>query len=260
MKRNKVAWLLLAPLALLGLGVGVTERGENEVEAALNRAQETWLRQDYEAALDEYKSVYREYPKSRHAPTALWETASIYYSHHYDLDRTIQYLEKLIKEYPGSLQAKDALLRLAEIYETEDRDLKRATEYWEQALQREGSFKERRQAQLKLGDAYLKQHRLTEAEKHLLEAVAEAADDHLGQQAHIRLGTIAQIKSEHQVAIDFFEAAMAWEECQECRNQARLGLFESHQFLGDIPAAISVAEAIPKEQRPELAELLSRAQ
>jgi len=204
----------------------VTERGENEVEAGLKRAQEPGRAEDYEGAIKQYQSLHREYPKSRHAPAALWEAAGIYYSHHYDLERAAQVLGELIIEYPTSPLVKDALLRLAEIHKAEDRDLDRAVEYWERALARNLSPKERRHGACKLGDTHLKQRRLEDAGGYLQEAGAAKADDRLGQQALIRLGTITQIR--------FFEPTMASDECQECRAQA-----------------IAISEAIPREKHPK---------
>ena len=88
--------------------------------------------------------------------------------------------------------------------------------------------------------------------------MAWKANDRLGQQVHIRLGTIAQIEGDHQAAIDSFEAAMMNDECQECRAQARLGLVESYEFIGNLAKAIAIAKAIPREQHPEAAFLLER--
>lgn len=204
----------------------MTERGENEVEAGLKRAQETCRAEDYEGAIKQSQSLHREYPKSRHAPAALWEAASIYYSHQSDLERATQVLGELIIEYPTSPLAKDARLRLAEIHKADDRDLDRAVEYWERALERNLSPKERRHVAFKLGDTHLKQRRLEDARGYLQEGGAAKADDRLGQQALIRPGTIAQIR--------FFEATMASEECQECRAQA-----------------IAIPEAIPREKHPK---------
>ena len=256
--RNRQRWVLLLPILLFGLGVGVTRRGESEVEAGLKRAQEAWRSEDYEGAIEQYQSLHHEYPKSRYAPTALWEAAGIYYSHHYDLERATQLLGKLVADYPKSPKAKIALLRLAEIHEAEDRDLDLAVEYWEQALERNLSPQQRRQVVFKIGDTHLKQRRLEEARHHLQEAAAWKTDDRLGQQAHIRLGTIAQIEGDHQAAIDFFEAAMAHNECQECRAQALLGLVESYEFIGDLAKAVAIAKAVPREQYPEAAFLLDR--
>lgn len=194
---NRQGWVLLLPLVLFGLGVGITERGENQAESGFKRAQGAWRSEDYEGAIEQYQSLHREYPKSRYAPAALWEAAGIYYSHHYDLERATHYLGKLIAKYPKSPQSKDALLRLAEIHEAEDRDLDLAVEYRKRALERNLSPKERRHVAFKLGDTHLKQGRLEEARHHLQEAVAEKADDRVAQQAHIRLGTIAQIENDH---------------------------------------------------------------
>ncbi len=249
--RIRQSWLPLLPLALFGVGVGVTERGENEGEAGLRRAQETWRSQDYEGAIEQYRALHREHPKSPYAPTALWEAAGIYYSRHYNLESATRLLRKLVAEYPQSPQAKDALLRLAEIHEGEDRDLDLAVEFWEKALERNLSPQQRRQVTFKLGDTHLKQRRLGKARRYLQEAVAWKTNDRLGQQAHIRLGTIAQIEGDHQAAIDFFEAAMASNECQECRTQAQLGLVESYEFTGSPAKAIAIAEAIPREQHPQ---------
>ena len=256
--RNRQSWILLLPLVLFGLGVGVTERGENEVEAGFKRAQEAWRSEDYESAIQQYRSLQRDYPKSRYAPAALWEAAAIYYSHHYDLERATQHLGKLIAQYPTSPLAKGALLRLAEIHEAEERDLDLAVEYWERALERNLSLRERRQVAFKIGDTHLKQRRLDEASRYLQESVAEKADDRLGQQAYIRLGTIAQIENDHQTAIDFFEAVMVSDECQECRAQAQLGLVESYEFIGNLAKAMAIAEAIPREQHPASLFLLDR--
>ena len=238
----------------------MTERGENEAEACLDRAQEMRRHKDYEGAIKLYQLLHREHPKSRHAPPALWKAAGVYYRQYYNLEQATQLLRKLIAEYPNSPLVKDALLRLAEIHEAEDRDLDLAEEYWKRARGRNLSPKERRQSAFRLGDIHLQQGRIEEAKRYLQEVTAAKANDRLGQQGLMRLGTIAQMESEHQTAIHFFEEAMASDECQECLVQAQRRLAESYEFMGNHTQASVIAERNFREHPPGARSLVDQVE
>lgn len=244
-------------LVLVGVAAILFRFGHDQAGAEFQRAHELWLDGEYRAAARLYESVRRHHPNSRHAAEALWEVASIHYSHHYDLAEARSHLEDLLSQYPASRRVDDALLRLAEIHETGENDLGAAVKYWSLILQRELSAEERREILYKRGRALLKLEQLADAERDLRTAAGGAAD-HLSQQAHVCLGTIAQIRGDHHEAVRVFEKSRTLGRCGECLLQGRLSMIESFEYTGELDKAIEIAGVLDKTGYPKAGELIVR--
>jgi tetratricopeptide (TPR) repeat protein len=231
--------------------------GHDQAEADFERARDLWLTGEYRAATRVFESVRRLHPDSRHAAEALWEIASIYYSHHYDLSEARTHLEELVSRYPTSARVGDALLRLAEIHEAGEYDLAAAVKYWSLVLDRKLSPEERREILYKRGRALLKLEQIDESERDLWAASGDSSD-HLSQQAHVCLGTIAQIRGDHREAVRLFEKTRELGRCGECRLQCRLSMIESFEYTGELDRAIEIAGVLDKTGYPKAGELIVR--
>ena len=250
--RSALPWLVLVVVAAILLRYGHDEAG-----VEFERARELWLAGEYRAAARTYERVGRIYPDSRHAAEALWEIASIHYSHHYDLSEARSNLENLLSRYPASRRVDDALLRLAEIHEAGGYDLAAAVKYWSRFLGRKESAEALREVLYKRGRALLKLERLDAAERDLWAAAGESSD-HLSQQAHVCLGTIAQIRGDHREAIRLFEKTRELGRCGECLLQCRLSMIESFEYTGELDRAIDIATVLDKTGYPKAGELIVR--
>ena len=144
MPEAKLKFVLPVPFLVFGLGVWLYFRTENEARVQITRAKEKWRQGSYAEAVDLYRSVWQQYPKSRFADDALWEIGTIYYVNFYDIQQASAYFERLVREYPERPLAQEAYLRLAEIYAIGLQDLPRAIEYWKQALVVDSSGRFRR--------------------------------------------------------------------------------------------------------------------
>lgn len=250
--RFALPWLVLAATtAILFL------YGHDQAGTEFERARDLWLAGDYRGATRVYESVRRLHPESRHAAEALWEIASIYYSHHYDLTEARTRLEKLVSRYPASPRVNDALLRLAEIHEVGEVDLAAAVDYWSRALERDLASEEQREILYKRGRARLKLEQIAESERDLWAAAGDSSD-HLSQQALVCLGTIAQIKGDHREAVRLFEKTLDLGRCGECLLQGRLSMIESFEYTGELDKAIRIAEVLDKTGYPKAGELIVR--
>lgn len=250
--RASVPWLVLvAAAAVLFL------YGHDQAAAEFERAREMWLAGEYRPATRVYEKIRRHYPDSRYAAEALWEIASIHYSHHYDLTEARARLEELLSLYPASPRVDEAFLRLAEIHEAGEADLPAAVNYWSQALDRRLPSEDRREILYKRGRALLKLEQLDESERDLRAAAGDASD-HLSQQAHVCLGTIAQIRGDHREAIRLFEKTRGLGRCGECLLQCRLSMIESFEYTGELDKAIKVAGVLDKTGYPKAVELIVR--
>lgn len=250
--RSMVPWLVLVAAAAILFCYGQDQAG-----AEFERAREMWLAGEYRPATRAYEKIRRQYPESRYAAEALWEIASIYYSHHYDLTETRARLEELLSLYPASPRVNEALLRLAEIHEAGEADLAAAVNYWSRALDRRLPPEDRREILYKRGRALLKLEQLDESERDLRAAASDAAD-HLSQKAHVCLGTIAQIKGDHREAVRIFEKTRELGRCGECLLQCRLSMIESFEYTGELDKAIKIAGELDKTGYPKAVELIVR--
>lgn len=250
--RSAFPWLVLVVAAAV-----LFVCGRDQAAAEFERARNLWLAGEYRAATRVYDDLRRSHPESRHASEALWEVASIYYSHHYDLTEARTHLEELVSEYPASPRVNDALLRLAEIHENGENDLASAADYWTRVLVRELSSEERREILYKRGRARLKLEQFAEAERDLWAAAGDSVD-HLSQQAHVWLGTIAQIRGDHLEAVRLFEKTQELGRCGECLLQSRLSMIESFEYTGELDEAIKIAGVLDKTGYPKAGELIVR--
>ena len=244
-------FVLVAAAAILFL------YGRDQAGAEFERAREMWLAGEYRPATRAYEKIRRLHPDSRYAAEALWEIASIHYSHHYDLTQARARLEELLSRYPDSARVNEALIRLAEIHEAGGGDLAAAVKYWSRVLDRRLPPGERREILYKRGRALLKLEQLDESQRDLLEA-ARGASDHLSQQAHVCLGTIAQIRGDHREALRLFEKSRELGRCGECLLQCRLSMIESFEYTGELDRAIEIAGVLDKTGYPKAVELIVR--
>ena len=250
--RSAAPWLVLVAVAAI-----LFHYGQDRAGAEFERAREMWLAGEYRPATRAYEKIRRQYPGSRHAAEALWEIASIYYSHHYDLTEARERLEELLSLYPASPRVNEALLRLAEIHEAGEADLAAAVNYWSLALDRQLPAEDRREILYKRGRALLKLEQLDESERDLRAAAGDEAD-HLSQQAHVCLGTIAQIRGDHQEAVRIFEKTRELGRCGECLLQCGLSMIESFEYTGELDRAIEIAGVLDKTGYSKAVELIVR--
>lgn len=249
--RSALPWVVLVATAAI-----LVLYGQDQPGAEFERARELWLTGEYRAATRVFENIRRLHPGSRHAAAALWEIASIHYSHHYDLSEARTHLEDLVSQYPASPRVDDALRRLAEIHEAGENDLAAAVKYWSLALDRKLPPDERREILYRRGRALLKLERLDESERDLW--AASDSPDHLSQQAHVCLGTIAQIRGDHREAVRLFEKTRELGRCGECLLQCRLSMIESFEYTGELDRAIEIAGVLDKTGYPKAGELIVR--
>jgi len=249
--KDSYKFVLFLPFLIFGSGVWLYFQTENEVRVQMARAQAYWRSGAFEDAISCYEAVCRNHPTSRYADDALWEIATIYYFNQYDVNRALSCFQRLVTSYPGAPLAKESHLKLAEINESILKDLKAAIDHWNEALRADSSLRSRRLINFKLGTAYLKLDRFDEALRHFRGIANDGLDDHLADQACIRVGSILQIEKKYESSLSFFSAVLNRTECSDCRIRAKLGLIESYEFMDDLPRAIEVAESIQPGDYPE---------
>jgi len=215
------------------------------------QAQARWRVGAFEDAIALYESVSRNYPASRYADDALWEIATIYYFNFYDVNRALSCFQRLASGYPGTPLAKESHLKLAEINEIVLKDVSTAIEHLNEALSEEPSIRLRRVICFKLGSAYLKLDRFDEAQRQFASILRDGVDDHLSDQASIRIGSILQIGRKYEESVPCFMGVLDRTKCKDCKVRAKLGLIESYEFMDDLPKAIAVAKSMEPGEYPE---------
>ena len=249
--KDNYKFVLFLPFLIFGAGVWLYFQTENEVRAQMAQAQARWRVGDYDDAVTLYESVSQNYPASRYADDALWEIATIYYFNFYDVNRALSCFQRLATGYPGTPLAKESHLKLAEINEIVLKDVGAAIAHLNEALAQDPSIRSRRLICFKLGSAYLKLDRFDEAQRQFASVIRDGLDDHLADQASIRIGSILQIGKKYGDSLPFLLGVLDRTKCSDCRARAKLGLIESYEFMDDLPKAIAVAKSIDPGEYPE---------
>jgi tetratricopeptide (TPR) repeat protein len=249
--RDSYRFVLFLPFLIFGAGVWLYFQTENEVRVEMAQAQAKWRVGAYDEAITLYESVSARFPASRYADDALWEAGAIYYFNYYDVNRALSCFQQLVSRYPGTPLAKESHLKLAEINETALKDLNAAVEQWQAALAVDTSIRSRRQIHFKMGDAYLKMGRFDNARRQFEVVLGDGLEDHLSEQACVRIGAVLQIQKNYSRSVDFFRRVLDRSHCADCRLRAKLGLIESYEFMDDLPKAIETANSIQPGEYPE---------
>jgi len=243
-------WILLLPFLCFAIAAQLFVQSENEARVLFSRAQRQWRLENFDEAIRQFEAVRAKYPKSEYAIAALWEIATIYYFNQYDISSALYYFEKLAKEHPESDHAADSHLKAAEIFEVELNEISKAIDHWEMVLQISPDEDLHREVFFKLGDASFKTDNLEDALMRFSLIVADGQNQHLVDQARIRIGSIFQLQNKHDRAAKTFDRVLEATECSHCRLQAQLGLIESYEHLDRLPQAIEVAESINEAEYP----------
>jgi len=258
---NGLRWVLPVPLLLFVAAGWLYVETENEVRMLITRADRAWQAGDYSAAADIYESIVAHHPKSRYGARALWETGIIHQLNYNDANGALPYFTRLVKEYPGSPLVVDGYLKLAEIHEAEMMDLPRAIIFRTQALSIERGKERRREIIFRIADTHVKLNQFDQAVENF-QLLLDGDRDDLADRSRVRIGTIMQIRREYEQAAAFFLQVLRTAQCLDCRREARLGLIESYEFMGELAKAIELATAIPPSEYPdeEKAKILRRLQ
>jgi tetratricopeptide (TPR) repeat protein len=241
-------WILLVPFFCFAFAAQLFVRSENEARVLFSRAQEQWRLQNFDEAIEQFETLRREHPRSEHAMAALWEIATIYYFNLYDISSALYYFEKLASEYPEGERVAESHLKAAEIFEVELNEISKAMDHWERALECSQDEDLRRRVFFKLGDASFKTGQFSEALRRFSLIVADGQDNHLVDQARLRIGSIFQLRGEHGKAAKNFRNVVERTRCEHCRLQGQLGLIESYEHLDRLPQAIQIAEGISESE------------
>ena len=243
-------WILLVPFLCFAVAAQLFVHSENEARVLFERAQQQWRLQDFDEAIRQFEALREEHPRSEYAVSALWEIATIYYFNQYDISSALYYFEKIATECPQSDRAAQSHIKAAEILELELNETSKAIDHWEKALQAEVDDDFRREVFFKLGDANFKTGDFDEALMRFALVVADGQDQHLVDQARLRIGSVFQLRGEHERAAESFRQVLEDTGCDHCRLQGQLGIIESYEHLDRLPQAIEVAESISEEEYP----------
>jgi len=249
--KDNYKFVLFLPFLIFGAGVWLYFQTENEVRVQMAQAQARWRVGAFDEAVALYESVSRKYPASRYADDALWEVATVCYFNYYDVNRALSCFQRLASAYPGTPLAKESHLKLAEINEVVLKDVSTAIRHLNEALLEDSSIRSRRLICFKLGSAYLKLDQFDEARRQFASIVRDGPDDHLTDQASIRIGSIFQIGKKYDESLPFFQRVLERTSCRDCRARATLGLIESYEFMDDLPKAIALAQSMEPGEYPE---------
>lgn len=243
-------WILAVPVLCMVGATWLFVQGEGKPRGIFERARDQWRASDYDTAAELFDDLVKKYPESSYADDALWEGGLVRYLNLYDVDAARHAFERLVEEYPDSPLVSQGHLKLAEIYEIEMNELGQVNFHLRAALLGSLSSMERRSVQFDLAQNYFL---LGEYERSLdifstLSDSLPAGD--LAQWARVRTGTILQVQKRYEESVAVLEEVLVNPECPICRQQARLELIESFEFLDQLPRAIEVASDLDTRYYP----------
>ncbi len=228
--------LCLCPLYLLSCSDPARERFE--------AAEKALLEQKMDSALMGYRSIPREFPQSRYAPTALLRQGELFGTFYRNYPAALEAYESLVFTYPGAAETPRALLRRGEIHLLQFLDYAAAAEDLEAIRRRFSRFPESDEVLLLLAKAYAGMADPARQTAALSELIGTFPDSPRAAEGRWMLAYayLAQGK--------FFEAEREFRKLfylasdRKSIARSRWGMAQSLEGMGQLGAAVAQYEAI----------------
>jgi TolA-binding protein len=229
---------------LICLGLLALPACSDPARERFETAEKALLEQRMEAALDGYRSIPKEYPQSRYAPTALLRQGELFGVYYRNYPAALDAYESLVFNYPRSAEAPRAQLRQGEIHHLHYLDHTAAVEDLEMIRRKFPRFAGMDEVLLLLAKSYAGIHdtpRQTAVLSELIEKFPESSRATEGRWV-MAFSLLAQGK--------FFEADREFRKLYYLATdrgsitRARWGMAQALEGKGQLGAAVEQYEAI----------------
>ena len=208
------------------------------------RAEKELLSQKMEAALSDYRYIARDHPQSRYAPTALLRQGDLYGGYYRNFPAALEAYESLVYNYPRASEVPRALLKTAEIHLLQYLDPSSAAADLERIRKEFPRFEEEDEVLFLLARAYGaagEDERQAAALSELAERFPKSNRAAAGRWmlAYALLGQRRYADADRE-----FRKLLYLSTARESTVQARWGMAQSLEGMGDLQGAIAQYEAL----------------
>lgn len=234
---------LLLPCALLLLAAACADSARERYE----KAEKDLQYRRVEEALAGYRSIAREFPQSRYAPAALLRQGDLYGSYYRNFPAALEAYDSLVFNYPRASEAPRAQLRTAEVYLFQYLDPASASASLTRLRRDYPRFEEMDEALFLLARAYgaaRDGERQAAVLSELMERYPKSSRAGEGRWmlAYSLLG-----QRRHAEADREFRKLLYLASDRKARLQARWGMAQSLEGMGDLDGALAQYEALRGE-------------
>lgn len=208
------------------------------------RAEKELLSQKMEAALSDYRRIARDHPQSRYAPAALLRQGDLYGGYYRNFPAALEAYGSLVYNYPRASEVPRALMRTAEIHLLQYLDPSTAAAGLERIRKEYPRFEGEDEVLFLLARAYGaagEQERQAAALAELMKRFPESnrAAEGRWMLAYALLGQRRYADADRE-----FRKLLYLSTRRESTVQARWGMAQSLEGMGDLPGAIAQYEAV----------------
>ncbi|GAB4243740.1 MAG: hypothetical protein OHK0028_22150 [Deltaproteobacteria bacterium] len=231
-------------IVLLGAALLLSSGCADPARDRFERAEKDLLSQKMEAALAGYRHIARDHPQSRYAPAALLRQGDLYGGYFRNFPAALEAYDSLVYNYPRASEVPRALLRTAGIHLLQYLDPASAATDLERIRKEFPRFEEQDEVLFLLARAYGASgewERQSAALAELSERFPKSGRAAEGRwiQAYALLGRRRYAEAERE-----FRKILYLASDRESTVQARWGVAQSLEGLGDIEGAIAQYEAL----------------
>src|SRR5512143_2199324 len=208
------------------------------------RAEKEFLSQKMEAALSDYRYIARDHPQSRYAPAALLRQGDLYGGYYRNFPAALEAYGSLVYNYPRASEVPRALMRTAEIQLLQYLDPSTAAAGLERIRKEYPRFEGEDEVLFLLARAYGAAGEVERQEAALAELMKRFPGSNRAAEGRWMLAYALLGQRRYADADREFRKLLYLSTERESTVQARWGVAQSLEGMGDLPGAITQYEAL----------------
>jgi TolA-binding protein len=212
------------------------------------RAEKELLSQKMEAALADYRRIARDHPQSRFAPAALLRQGDLYGGYYRNFPAALEAYESLVYNYPRSSEVPRALLRTAEIHLLQYLDPSSAAADLERVRKEFPRFEGTDEVLFLLARAYGAAGEDERQAAALAELIDRFPKSNRAAEGRWMLAYALLGQRRYADADREFRKLLYLSTERESTAQARWGMAQSLEGMGDLQGAIAQYEALQGDE------------
>ena len=229
---------------LLCLGLLVLPACTDPARERFEASEKALLEQKMETALSGYRSIPKEFPQSRYAPTALLRQGELFGAYYRNYPAALEAYESLVFNYPRAAEAPQAILHQGEIHLLHFLDYAAAAEDLEAIRRRHPRFARMDEVLLLLAKAYAGASDPAREFAALSELVEKFPESSRAAEGRWMLAYALLAQGKFLEADREFRKLYYLAADRKAIARARWGMAQSLEGLGQLSAAVEQYEAI----------------
>lgn len=188
------------------------------------QAEGRWKQGDYLGAIQDYRRIIEEHPKSAVADDAYYWIGTLESLYLHDDVHAVLTYQKLIHDYPASPHRLSAQQAMAEIYDYKLHDLRRAITEYQKLIEKDSDPKLREKIQYRIGEAYMDLNDLDQARTEWDLLVKQAPQSSWADNALYRIGNTHLLQAQYQLALTVYQDLLVRYPGTDMRTETQFGI------------------------------------